>query len=419
MSLTLPKTCAMGSSQTGLAGTIGVTLLNADGTVHTARDTADIYEIGGGCYGKSFAFPDNWAGVLKWDTGGGSPVYACEEYTVDGLVDKVLQVTEIKRAKVSDLSATTLKFITDLTEVTNNFWDRGVILFSGQNEGLIRAIKNYNGGTKEIQIQTPLSFAPANGDDFIIVPARKFLTPDVLELADAVWDEPLTGASHNIATSAGKRLRQSADVLISREETCQAGGANDAIILDAGASAVDDFYINDIIILESGAGVGQSRHVDSYDGGTKTATVNRDWTTNPDATTNYVIRFDSTKHVHGFEQEAKNQINAECDTALTDYDAPTKTEMDNAFTEIKGATWDAGTDTLEDIMNGVIVNGNDINTSLAFTIMAGGLCYELYLLQGLDTTYPMTVTPTSRKVETIEQTITGDGKTLSTVTRTA
>lgn len=42
-------------------------------------------------------------------------------------------------------------------------------------------------------------------------------------------------------------------------------------------------------------------------------------------------------------------INAECDTALTDYDPPTKTEMDSAFTEIKGATWASGTDTLEAI----------------------------------------------------------------------
>jgi hypothetical protein len=39
MSITLPKTCAMGSSQTGLTGTIGVTLLNSDGTTKTARNT--------------------------------------------------------------------------------------------------------------------------------------------------------------------------------------------------------------------------------------------------------------------------------------------------------------------------------------------------------------------------------------------
>ena len=43
-----------------------------------------------------------------------------------------------------------------------------------------------------------------------------------------------------------------------------------------------------------------------------------------------------------------NSINAEVDTALADYDAPTKAEMDAAFTEIKGPTF-TSTDTLESI----------------------------------------------------------------------
>ena len=45
---------------------------------------------------------------------------------------------------------------------------------------------------------------------------------------------------------------------------------------------------------------------------------------------------------------AKAEINAEADQALADYDAPTKAELDAAFTEIKGATWST-TDTLEAI----------------------------------------------------------------------
>ena len=49
----------------------------------------------------------------------------------------------------------------------------------------------------------------------------------------------------------------------------------------------------------------------------------------------------------GFSTAAKAEINAEADTALADYDAPTKTELDAAFTEIKGASWASGTDTLE------------------------------------------------------------------------
>jgi hypothetical protein len=46
-----------------------------------------------------------------------------------------------------------------------------------------------------------------------------------------------------------------------------------------------------------------------------------------------------------------NSINAEVDTALGDYDAPTKAEMDSAFTEIKGAGW--STETLKDIRDNV------------------------------------------------------------------
>lgn len=42
------------------------------------------------------------------------------------------------------------------------------------------------------------------------------------------------------------------------------------------------------------------------------------------------------------------EVQSECTDALNAYDPPTKTEMDTAFTEIKGATW-ATTDTLEAI----------------------------------------------------------------------
>lgn len=140
--------------------------------------------------------------------------------------------------------------------------------------------------------------------------------PTVNAIADQVWDEVLTGAVHNIATSAGRRLRQAADVMIIREETCQAGGGDDEIILDVGASATNEFYINDLIVLTSGTGVGQQRHIDSYVGSSKTATVNRDWTTNPDATTGFVIKADSTKHVHGFETAAKAEIESEANDAL-------------------------------------------------------------------------------------------------------
>lgn len=129
MALALPKTCSMGGSQTGLVGTIGVALLNPDGTVHTARATANIYEIGGGCYGKNISFPDNWKGIIKWDTGGGSPVYAVEEYTVDGLVDAAIEdLDDVKGTgfvkdtdSLVDIRPETDKIQTGIIDVPGNF----------------------------------------------------------------------------------------------------------------------------------------------------------------------------------------------------------------------------------------------------------------------------------------------------------
>ena len=121
-------------------------------------------------------------------------------------IDRILTATEVKQFTINDAAATLTKFITDLTETANTFWPRAALLMtSGQNKGQIRGIKNYNGSTKEVQIQTPLSYAPANGDTAIILPARKFLTPDVLELADAVWDELKSG--HVSAGSFGKSVQ--------------------------------------------------------------------------------------------------------------------------------------------------------------------------------------------------------------------
>lgn len=75
---------------------------------------------------------------------------------------------------------------------------------------------------------------------------------------------------------------------IIRTGTAQAGGST-SITLDAGASAVTDFYAGDIVVLASGAGAGQARQVSAYNGTTKVATVSA-WAVNPDNTTGFVIQ---------------------------------------------------------------------------------------------------------------------------------
>lgn len=53
--------------------------------------------------------------------------------------------------------------------------------------------------------------------------------------------------------------------------------------------------------------------------------------------------------VDGLNDLSAADVNTQVDTALADYDGPTKAEMDSAFTEIKGATFSGATDSLEAI----------------------------------------------------------------------
>lgn len=70
--------------------------------------------------------------------------------------------------------------------------------------------------------------------------------------------------------------------------TAQAGGT-DTITLAADASTADDAYASLDVVIDSGAGAGQTRTVSAYDGTTKIAAVMTDWTTAPDATSVYKV----------------------------------------------------------------------------------------------------------------------------------
>jgi hypothetical protein len=110
-----------------------------------------------------------------------------------------------------------------------------------------------------------------------------------LDLVDDIWDEVLTGATHNIGNSSGRRLREAGAPLI-REETAQGAGTGDnQIQLDTGASAVDGAYDPAMVVIIEGTGAGQTRLILQYDGTTKTATVDRNWKVNPDNTSVFQI----------------------------------------------------------------------------------------------------------------------------------
>ena len=119
------------------------------------------------------------------------------------------------------------------------------------------------------------------------------------ELVDNIWDEILTGATHNISTSAGRRVRELGAYHIS-SGTAQ-GGTAYSITLAAGEPATDHIYNRNLLVILAGTGAGQTRTIVDYNGTTKVTVIDRDWWVNPDATSEYTIIPDDTPLVadHG------------------------------------------------------------------------------------------------------------------------
>ena len=110
-----------------------------------------------------------------------------------------------------------------------------------------------------------------------------------LDLVDNIWDEVLTGSTHNVTNSSGRRMREAGAPLI-REEAAQGSGVGkNQIQLDAGASAIDNVYDPAMVVVIDGTGAGQSRLILGYDGTTKMATVDKNWRVNPDVTSVFQI----------------------------------------------------------------------------------------------------------------------------------
>ena len=104
-------------------------------------------------------------------------------------------------------------------------------------------------------------------------------------IADAVWDEALTGATHNDPTSAGRRLRQLGDERIIAEGTVQSATTGTVTIEATGTLCVGQT----IVVTDQSTGDKQTRYILAYDSGTDTATVDSNWCVVPTAGDEYLL----------------------------------------------------------------------------------------------------------------------------------
>ncbi len=147
------------------------------------------------------------------------------------------------------------------------------------NNKSIRIIEAYDAGTRTVTLSKDPDFTVTTSDRITIL-----ATSD----AGGVWDMLLTGSKHNLATSAGKRLRQLEEAFVLAEGVIATQTDGRTLTLDTGAVATADFYIGARLQIEEGTGAGQTRIIVAYSVG-RVVLLDSVWTTNPDTASRYSI----------------------------------------------------------------------------------------------------------------------------------
>ena len=173
---------------------------------------------------------------------------------------------------------------------------------------------------------------------FIDVPTSNSET-----IADDVWDEPLGG--HNTGGTTGKALKQVKEGTVSAEAAINDASPTTLVFATDLVEAVDDFYIDVSMVFINGALTGQSRTILSYEGATKTITLDEALTSPPADGDEFIIK---TDHVHPVSQivdgvwgPTVGETVAENVQLLTDIDQGDRTETNNRLIINKAGTLDS------------------------------------------------------------------------------
>lgn len=136
----------------------------------------------------------------------------------------------------------------------------------------------------------------------------------------------------------------------------QSAGVGNAT-LESGASSVNDYYNNSILVIIAGTGAGQARRIDDYTGSTRNCIIREQWKTTPAIDSKYIIvpggsvtvgRLNAVDDLFiiesGYEYsnaveysiigEIVKAVLAKTTESLNTYDPPTKAEMDLGFSAL-------------------------------------------------------------------------------------
>ena len=141
------------------------------------------------------------------------------------------------------------------------------------DDAVLAAIATVQSDTNDIQTRLPAALESGRI-------AAALDSAATAALVDLIWDEPLTGATHNVATSSGKRLRQTT-AFQQIDSTVVDAAATTTTFVTGLTSAVDDFYNDSMLVFTDGALAGQVRVIYDYIGATKTIILEEALTSAP------------------------------------------------------------------------------------------------------------------------------------------
>jgi hypothetical protein len=222
---------------------------------------------------------------------------AFDATTVSTLVDQIWDETQashvaagsmgVVASEVAEIMAGTTMVSTDLDDLIATS-----TLISAESTATAAVVDGIASGTTMLSTDlddliatTTAIFADTNSLDGTKIPDTLSLT----NISSGVWDEVLTGATHNVAASAGRRLREVEGALVVHEGTAQGSSTVDTLKFATAASTSDDFYNGDRVVITVGLGIGEHGIITDYDGASRVATMAQNWVIQPDVTSEYHV----------------------------------------------------------------------------------------------------------------------------------
>jgi hypothetical protein len=217
---------------------------------------------------------------------------------------------DIEAQDVVSATASTVELQATESAIDDFLARRYIAIVDGLGAGQVRVIDSYVGATKIATLSRAWDTTPdATSDYILLLSTEATLTePERATLVDLTWDEVLTGATHNVVNSAGRRLRQLSEALVVLDDSV-VDATPAASNFDTGIVAVDDFHNDAVLVFISGALTGQSKPITTFTAAGGNVAFDEPFTSAPANGDTFIIL---VGHVHPL-----SQIAAAVDAALS------------------------------------------------------------------------------------------------------